>query len=258
MRLQGKTAFITGGNSGIGLATARLFIEQGARVAITGRNPETLAQAAAELGPNALALTADTQDPAALAGALATATQQFGALDSVFANAGVGGATPVGHTTAEAFAQILAINVTGVFLTVQAALPHLNRGASVILNGSVHAVLGMPGFSAYAASKAAVRSMTRVLAAELAPRHIRVNQVTPGATRTPIWAVDPADAAGMAQLEASIARSVPQARMGDAAELANAVLFLASDEAAYITAQEIVVDGGTTGAPAGAPIYRPA
>lgn len=255
MRLKGKTAFITGGNSGIGLATARRFIAEGAKVAITGRSQKTLDAAAAELGPNLLAIQADVNDVASIERAVARAVEVFGKLDIVFANAGVAGATPVGETSLEAFESIIRTNVTGTFFTVQAAAPHLKEKASIILNGSVHAVMGVPGRSAYAASKGAVRSLTRVLASEFAPRGIRVNQITPGAHRTPIWGDIASDAAAAAALEKGLAASIPLRRMGEAEEAAAVVLFLASDESSNVTAAEIVVDGGTTGAPFGAPVH---
>jgi NAD(P)-dependent dehydrogenase (short-subunit alcohol dehydrogenase family) len=256
MRLANKTVLITGGNSGIGLATARLFASEGAKVAITGRNPETLAAAKKEIGANGLAIRADVTDLAQIESAVAEAVQKLGKLDVVFANAGVGGATPLGDTKLDTFEKILQTNLTAVFFTVQAALPHLNEGASIILNGSVHAVMGVAGWSAYAASKAGVRAMTRNLASELAPRKIRVNQVTPGATRTPIWSPLAGSPNAMAMLEKGLSRSIPLGRLGEADELAKAALFLASDDSSNVTAAEIVVDGGTTGAPSGAPIYR--
>jgi NAD(P)-dependent dehydrogenase (short-subunit alcohol dehydrogenase family) len=256
MRLNGKTALITGGNSGIGLATARAFIKQGARVAITGRNQETLDEAARLLGPNVLALRADITDAAASEQAIRTAGETFGHLDIVVANAGIAGPTALGSTTAERFEQILATNVSGVFFTVQAALPYLRDGASVILIGSVHASLGVPEWSAYAASKGAVRSIGRVLASELSPRGVRVNVVVPGCTRTPIWSRVAQNPDALTVVEPRIARSTPTGRISEAEEVANTILFLASDEATNIQAAEIVVDGGATGAPSGAPIYR--
>ena len=258
MRLANKTALITGGNSGIGLATARLFLAEGARVAITGRRQETLDAAVAELGPEILAIPADVTDAAALERAVAQVVERFGALDIVFANAGIGGVTPVGQTTLTAFEDIVSTNLTGAFFTVQAAAPHLRTGASIILNGSVHAVMGAPGWSAYAASKAGIRAMTRTLASEFSPRGIRVNQVTPGATKTPIWSPYAPTAADLAALEARIAKGIPLGRFAEAEEIAKAVLYLASDDAANVQGIEIVVDGGATGAPQGAPIYRAA
>jgi NAD(P)-dependent dehydrogenase (short-subunit alcohol dehydrogenase family) len=256
MRLQDKVALITGGNAGIGLATARRFVAEGARVAITGRNRETLDAAARELGDAVLALQADTTDVAAMERAAAETAKRFGKIDIVFANAGVGGATPIGQTALEQFERILRINLTGVFFAVQAALPHLNDGASIILNGSVHSVYGAPGWSAYAASKGGVRSMGRVLASELSPRGIRVNVVSPGATDTEIWdAVAPTPEA-RAALEQRITRGIPLGRFGKAEEVANTVLFLASDESSNVQGTEIFVDGGGSGAPYGAPIYR--
>jgi NAD(P)-dependent dehydrogenase (short-subunit alcohol dehydrogenase family) len=255
MRLTGKVAFITGGNSGIGLATAKRFIAEGAKVAITGRSKETLQEAAAALGPNLLPLQADLRDVKAIDAAVEKAVSAFGKIDIVFANAGASGATRIGDTTLDAFNIIIETNLTGVFFTVQAAAPHMNDGGSIILNGSVHAIMGWPYYSAYAATKGAVRSMTRVMASELAGRRIRVNQVTPGATKTPIWASRAPDADQMAVLEKKLSTTIPLNRLAEADELANAVMFLASSESTYLTGSEIVVDGGSTGSPLGAPVY---
>ena len=187
MRLANKTAFITGGNSGIGLATAKLFVAEGARVAITGRNQATLEAAAKELGPNVLAIVADATDIAATEKAIDQAVEKFGKLDILFVNAGIAGPSPSAEPRWRHSRTSSGPIITAVFFTVQAAVPHLNDGASIILNGSVISVLGNPGYSAYAASKAGVRAMARVMASELSPRGIRVNVVAPGAIRTPIW-----------------------------------------------------------------------
>ena len=187
MRLANKTALITGGNSGIGLATAKLFVAEGAKVVITGRNQATLDAAAKELGPNALAVVADVTDIAATEAAIAKGADKFGKYDVLFVNAGIAGGTPLGATDIEAFQKIISTNLTAVFFTVQSALPYLNDNASIILNGSVISVLGIPGYSAYGAAKAGVRAMARIMASELSPRGIRVNVVAPGAIRTPIW-----------------------------------------------------------------------
>lgn len=203
-----------------------------------------------------LAIRADVTDVEALDRAVATAAEKLGKLDIVFANAGIAGGSPVGQTSLAEFEAIIRTNLTSVFFTVQAAAPYLNPGASIILNGSVHAVMGMPGYSAYAATKAGVRAMTRNLASELAPRGIRVNQVTPGGTRTPIWSNRAPTDEAMSALEQSIIRSIPIGRFGEADDIAKAALYLASDDASNVTGAEIVVDGGATGAPQGAPIYR--
>jgi len=152
MRLAGKTALITGGNGGIGLATARLFLAEGAQVAITGRNQKTLDAAVAELGNGLLAIQSDVTDLEATERAVPTTVTKLGKVDILFANAGIPGATPIGQTSLASFEEIIRTNLTAVFFTVQAAAPHLNPGASIILNGSVHAVLGIPGYSAYAAN----------------------------------------------------------------------------------------------------------
>src|ERR1700737_3520840 len=238
VRVANKTALITGGNSGIGLATARLFVAEGAKVVITGRNKETLAAAAKELGPNAFAVAADATDIEATEAAIKQAAGKFGKFDIVFANAGIPGQTPVGGTTLAAFEQVIRTNITSVFFTVQAAAPYLNDGASIILNGSVISVLGNPGYSAYAASKAGVRAMARVMASELSPRGIRVNVVAPGAARTPIWNGAAPTAEAFQALEKHISRSTPLGRIGEADHIAKTVLFLASDDAAHVQSAE--------------------
>jgi NAD(P)-dependent dehydrogenase (short-subunit alcohol dehydrogenase family) len=255
-RLANKTALITGGNSGIGLATAKLFVAEGAKVTITGRNKETLQAAAKELGPNAFAVAADVNDVAATEAAVKQAAEKFGKLDIVFANAGIPGNTPVGKTTLAAFEQVIRTNLTSVFFTVQAALPYLNDNASIVLNGSVISVLGNPGYSAYAATKAGVTAMARVMVSELSPRGIRINVVAPGAARTPIWNSSAPTADAFAALEKRIAGTTPLGRIAEPDHIAKTVLFLASDDAAHVQGQEIFVDGGATSSPAGAPVFR--
>ena len=259
MKLAGKKALITGGNSGIGLATARLFIAEGAEVAITGRDQKTLDEAVAELGPDARGYRADVtiaEDRKQLFSDLAG---DFGKLDIVFANAGISGRTPTGATEEAVFENIIHTNLNGAFFTVNSAVPLLNDNGSIIFNGSVHDYLGQPGLAAYAATKGGVVSMARAIAADLSPRNIRVNVVAPGATKTPIWkrgsrANDSAEQS--ARLADFISSTIPLGRWGEPEELAKAVLFLASDDSSYINAVELMVDGGMTGAPFGAPILR--
>lgn len=252
MRLKDKVVVVTGGNSGIGLASAKLFVQEGARVAITGRDEAKLRQAAELLGPGVVALRADANDVAQTERAFAQIAERLGKIDGVFVNAGIGGGTPLGATAQEAFENIVRTNFTSAFFTTQAALPHLNDGASIVFNGSVHATLGMPGWSAYAGAKGAIRSMVRVLASELAPRRIRANQVTPGGTKTPIWG----PIASLDVLEPRIAAATPLGRMAEAEEVGHAALFLLSDDSRHVTGTEIVVDGGATQSPAGAPIFQ--
>jgi NAD(P)-dependent dehydrogenase (short-subunit alcohol dehydrogenase family) len=259
MKLTGKKALITGGNSGIGLATARLFITEGAQVAITGRDQKTLDEAVAELGPNARGYRADVtvaEDRERLFAALA---KDFGKLDIVFANAGISGRTPTGSTDEATFENVVHTNLNGAFFTVNSAAPLLNDNGSIIFNGSVHNYLGQPGLAAYAATKGGLVSMARAVAADLAPRNIRVYVVAPGATKTPRWKRGPRasiSADESAKQEKFFASTVPLGRWGEPEELAKAGLFLASDESSYVTARELMVDGGLTGAALGAPILR--
>jgi len=259
MKLTGKKVLITGGNSGIGLATARLFIAEGAQVAITGRDQKTLDEAVAELGPNARGYRVDVtiaEDRKQLFAALA---KDFGRLDIVFANAGIGGRTPTGSTDEATFENVIHTNLNGAFFTVNSAAPLLNDNGSIIFNGSVHNYLGQPGYAAYAATKGGLVSMARAIAADLAPRNIRVNVVSPGATKTPIWKRGQrasVSAEDSAQLAKFVSSAIPLGRWGEPEELAKAVLFLASNDSSYVNAVELMVDGGATGAPWGAPILR--
>jgi NAD(P)-dependent dehydrogenase (short-subunit alcohol dehydrogenase family) len=259
MKLAGKKALITGGNSGIGLATARLFIAEGATVAITGRDQTTIDDAVADLGPSARGYRADVtvgEDRERLFAAL---SRDFGKLDIVFANAGIAGRTPTGSSDESAFENIVRINLNGAFFTVNSAVPLLNDNGSIIFNGSVHSYMGQAGLAAYAATKGGVVSMARVIAAELAPRNIRVNVVAPGWTQTPIWKRGPrahATQEESAKIAGFYSSVIPLGRWGQAEEIAKAALFLASDDSSYVNAVELVVDGGVTGARFGAPILR--
>ncbi len=257
MRLKTKTALITGGNSGIGLATARLFIAEGARVAITGRNQTTLDAAAAKLGPSALAFNADVLDSKARDVLFATIKEKFGHLDIVFANAGIGGPGSIEETSEAVFDEVLRTNVTGTFLTSQAALPLLRAGGSIILNGSIAPSVGIPnGAGFYAASKGGLHAMSRSMAGELASRGIRINVVAPGFIQTPMWERVPLPADAMNAITKRLLGSVPLDRWGQAEEIAKAVFFLASDDSSYVHGSEIFVDGGVTGTMYGAPVYR--
>ncbi|MBV8672551.1 MAG: SDR family oxidoreductase [Acidobacteriaceae bacterium] len=259
MKLIGKKALITGGNSGIGFATARLFIAEGAEVAITGRDQKTLDEAVVELGPKVHGYRVDVtiaEDRKQLFSALA---RDFSKLDIVFVNAGIAGRTPTGTTDDAAFENIVNTNLNAAFFTVNSTVPLVNDNGSIVFNGSVHDHLGHAGLAAYAATKGGVVSMARVIAAELAPRNIRVNVVAPGWTRTPIWKRGPrasASAEESARISDFYSSVIPLGRWGQADEIAKAVLFLASDDSSYINAVELAVDGGVTGAPFGAPILR--
>ena len=258
MRFNNKNVLVTGGSSGIGLAAARIFAAEGARVVITGRDAKKLEAAVADIGSQATGYVADLDQPEAIDALFSKIQSVFGTLDAIFANAGIPGSTPLGNTTAHAFEAILRTNLTGVFLTVQASLPLMSEGGAIVLNGSVMRELGFPGSSAYAATKAGVTAMAKVFATELVTRGIRVNTVIPGATRTPIWTRGHARAgATIDGTEAAMANRIPMERFATAEEVATAAVFLASRDASGITSAEIVVDGGTTGSPWGNPLFRP-
>jgi NAD(P)-dependent dehydrogenase (short-subunit alcohol dehydrogenase family) len=259
MKLAGKKALITGGNSGIGLATARLFVAEGAQVAITGRDQKTLDEAVAELGPDARAYRADVTVAEDRKHLFASLAKDFGKLDILFVNAGISGRTPTGSTDEDTFENLIYTNLTAAFFTVNSAASLLNDNGSVIFTGSVHNYLGQPGVAAYAATKGGLVSMARAIAADLAPRNIRVNVLAPGATRTPIWkrgpraSVSAEDSARFAKFVSSV---IPLGRWGAPEDVAKAALFLASDDSSYVNAVELMVDGGMTGAPFGSPILR--
>lgn len=240
----GKVAVITGGNSGIGLATARRLAEEGAHVFITGRREAELAAAAAELGPNVTPVRADVANLDDLDRLYATVKRARDKIDILFANAGIVESVPLSEITEAHYDRVFDINVKGLVFTVQKALPLLRDGASIILNASVVASTGFPALSIYSATKAAVRSFARTWTSDLAPRRIRVNAVSPGPTETPGLASAAPNPEARAQMRQHLVSGIPLGRMGRPDEIARAVSFLASDEASFITGSELFVDGG--------------
>jgi len=243
-KLEGKIAVITGGNSGIGLATAKLLRQEGAKVAISGRDQDTLSSARKELGGETLAVRSDVSKPGDLDAFFSKVAQAFGKIDVLFANAGIAKFAPIGDSPESLFDEVFDINVKGVFLTIQKALPHLNDGASIVLNTTFLNAAGTPGTSVYSASKAAVRSLARTAAAELVGRAIRVNAVSPGPIATPIYGRLGLPKEAVDAIASSILDTVPMKRFGQPEEIAKTVLFLASPDASYITGVEVNVDGG--------------
>jgi NAD(P)-dependent dehydrogenase (short-subunit alcohol dehydrogenase family) len=239
-----KVAVITGGNSGIGLATAKELQRRGAKVVISGRDAKSLAEAAAAIGTDTLALRADVSRLTDLDQLFAQIKERFGSFDVLFANAGVARFAPVEQTSEKLFDENIDINFKGAFFTIQKALPLLKDGGAMIVNTSVADQKGLPGTSVYAASKAALRSLTRTLAAELIGRKIRVNAVAPGPISTPIYGRLGMPADAVQQLAEGILAQVPMKRFGEPDEVAKAVAFLASEEASYITGVELNIDGG--------------
>jgi NAD(P)-dependent dehydrogenase (short-subunit alcohol dehydrogenase family) len=244
MKLANKTILVTGGTSGIGLAAALRFQAEGARVIVTGTDPRRREEAAAALGGQATVLALDLRDVPSIGRAMASIRRTHGKLDVVFANAGAGTAAPLESVSEAQFDEQTSLNFKGAFFTVQQAAPLLGRGASVILTTSFLNAVGTPGLSVLSATKAAVRSLVRSLAAELAPRGIRVNAVSPGPTSTPFHSKLGLDDAALKQAAEDIESRVPLGRFAEAGDIAAAAAFLASDDAAYMTGAELVVDGG--------------
>ncbi|MEM6644108.1 MAG: glucose 1-dehydrogenase [Bacteroidota bacterium] len=243
-KLDGKVALITGANSGIGLATAKLFIQEGAKVVITGRRQEALDEAVAEVGGDIKAIFADAADIQKAKEVVKDTVAAFGKIDILFANAGVAYFAPHTDITEEFFDSQFNINVKGPFFLIKEAIPHLNDGAVIISNTSVVGQKGFDGTSVYSATKAAFRSLSRVMASELRARKIRSVSVAPGPIETPIYGKLGLPQEAVEEMGAGFSQQVPLGRFGSADELAKSVLFLASDDASFVNGVELEVDGG--------------
>ncbi|MFM0506165.1 SDR family oxidoreductase [Paraburkholderia sp. RL17-373-BIF-A] len=246
MKLQNTVAFITGGTSGIGLETAKLFQAEGAKVIVTGTNPGRLEAAGKALGDNALVLRVDLRKPAEIERAVEEVRARYGRIDVVFANAGAGTAAPLESVTPEQIDEQFSLNVSGLFFTIQKAAPLIPKGGSIVVTTSFLNAVGTPGLSILSATKAAIRSLVRSIGAELAPRGIRVNAVSPGPIATAFHTKLGLTDAQLTETATAIQARVPLQRFGEAVEIARTALFLASDDSSFTTGAEIVVDGGLT------------
>ena len=246
MKLQGKVAFITGGTSGIGLETAKLFRDEGAKVIVTGTHAARLEEAAKVLGETATVLSVDLRDPAQIERAIKQVGATHGHIDIVFANAGAGTAAPLEAVTLEQINEQFSLNFNGLFFTIQKAAPLLSKGSAIVVTTSFLNEVGTPGLSILSATKAAVRSLVRSIGAELAPRGIRINAVSPGPIATPFHSKLGLSESQLTETGAAIQAAVPLKRFGEAREIAAAALFLASDDSSFVTGTEMVVDGGLT------------
>lgn len=243
-KLDGKIALVTGGSSGIGLATAQAFREEGARVVITGRNGATLTAAASELGAGVLPIVADVTSIADLERLFATVQSELGGLDVLFVNAGIASFSPLPETSEAFFDEMMNINFKGAFFTIQKALPVLRDGASIVLNGSVNAHIGFENSAIYAASKAALHSLARTLSVELMRRRIRINTLTIGPVETPLYGklgLPPEVLQGFAT---TMTGKLPIGRFAQPLEIGRAAVFLASDDSSYVVGSELLIDGG--------------
>ncbi|RJE72102.1 glucose 1-dehydrogenase [Reichenbachiella sp. MSK19-1] len=243
-RLENKVAFITGGNSGIGLATAKLFVKEGAKVVITGRRQEALDAAVKEIGGDVTAVLADAKDIAASQAAVQKAVAAYGNIDILFLNAGIAHFMPMSDITEEHFDDHFNTNVKSPFFTIKAAIPHLNEGGVIIGNTSIVHQKGFPGSAVYSATKGALRLLSRVLTNELSAKKIRAVSVAPGPIDTPIYGKMDMSEEQLNQMGQGFAQQVPLGRFGSSEEIAKSVLFLASDEASFITGVELEIDGG--------------
>jgi NAD(P)-dependent dehydrogenase (short-subunit alcohol dehydrogenase family) len=244
-KLEGKVAVITGGTSGIGLATAKLFHAEGAQVIVTGTNPATVERAREELRGIATVVRSDSGNSADIASLFAGVVKDHGGLDVLFLNAGIVRSGSIVSLPEAAFDEVFRVNIQGPWLAMKSAIPHLRRGGAVVLNASIMARLGMPETSAYSASKAALRSLARTAASELAEQGVRVNAISPGPTDSGI--IEKNYGAELARtLRVALEAKILQRRLGTTDEIARAVLFLASDDSSFMTGEEIVVDGGMT------------
>ncbi|MBL0745687.1 SDR family oxidoreductase [Chryseolinea lacunae] len=242
--LENKTAVITGGNSGIGLSTAILFAEQGAKVGITGRNQATLDQAVNEIKHGAIAIQADVSNVRSITDSYEQLHSKLGKFDVLIVNAGLDVSGPFDHVSEADFDKVSDVNFKGAFFSIQKALPFLNNGASVVLTSSAVNEKGFPGVAVYSATKAAVRSLARTLSQELSARNIRVNVLSPGAIDTPFFSRGGASDEQVAGIKDYMATIIPAKRLGSSSEIANGFLFLASDHSKYMLGAEIVMDGG--------------